>query len=79
MAVNKQDRQALEQKVHLLRGDGGLVALWELLKMDEQELNRRWPDTTGEALQQMQGQARTVRKLLRVIEQGSVIKMEAGQ
>jgi len=42
--------------------------------MEQVELNRRWPDATGDDLTRMQGEARAVRRMKKIIVEGPVIK-----
>jgi hypothetical protein len=75
MAVAKQERQKLEQQVHSLRHEGGTRAVYELLRLEQDELNKKWPDLRGDDLIYAQGAAKSVARLLAVIEHGPTIKV----
>jgi hypothetical protein len=76
MAVAKKEQQAAEQEIHQLRHEASTAAIHHWLVLREAELNRNWPDMAGEALTAMQGEARVVLRLKRIIEQGPTIKSD---
>lgn len=72
--MSKDARQQLEQAIHRHAADDGVQAIrnWILERMDY--INGQWPSAAGEELLQYQGDARTLRRLLKVIEAGPTIK-----
>ena len=75
MARAKQEQQELEQRIHSLRHEAGVRAVYEWLRLRADESNRKWPITTGEALMQLQGEARCIGRFIRLIENGPAIKI----
>lgn len=75
MAVAREERQKLEHQVHNLRHEAGTRALYELLRLEQDELNKKWPDLRDADLIYAQGAAKSVARLLWVIEHGPTIKV----
>jgi hypothetical protein len=65
----REAEQELQQKVHRHRLDEGLRALRELVMMRRDAVNASWIDSAGEELLQYQGEARALRKLLRLMDE----------
>ena len=66
----------LQQKVHRHRLDEGLRALRELVVMRRDAVNASWIDSAGEELLQYQGEARALRKILRLMDEAPINKGE---
>ena len=76
--VLKEARHKLETEVHNLRHEAGIRAVWNLLHDMRDELNRKWPDAIGEDVARLQGEAKRVALLIKVIEHGPTIKLHGG-
>ena len=74
MALAKEERQKLEHQVHQLKHDGGSRAVLELLKLDLEDLNKKWFTLQGDDLIKAQGEAKHITKLIGTIEDGPKIK-----
>ena len=72
MAIREQELE-LQQAVHRHRLDEGLRALRALVWMRREAVNERWIDSTGDELLQYQGEARSLRKLIRMIDDGPTV------
>lgn len=72
--TTKEPELELLQAVHRHRHDEGLRALRALVWMRRDTVNEKWIDSSGEELLQYQGEARALRKLLRMIDDGPIIK-----
>lgn len=76
MAEEKQEQNALEQKLHRQRHDEGLQALHQWLYIQRARVNRYWMDATGDELLQYQGEARGIRRMIRLLEDGPTVKTQ---
>jgi hypothetical protein len=56
--------------VHQLAHEPGLNAMRDLLFIRRDEINKQWLDASGDALSKLQGEAKLVDKLIRVIDHG---------
>ena len=75
MNITKQERHTAELSIFNQRGDGGARAIHTWLKLRREELNRQWPGVIGEELAAMQGEARSIDKLVQVLEHGPTVKL----
>ena len=73
MAEKVQELE-LQQAVHRLRSDEGVRSLRALAWMRLERVNTIWPDAIGDELLQLQGEARSLRKIIRMIDDGPAIK-----
>lgn len=76
--IAKKERYDLETAVHAHRVDAGAQAIRAWLYMRRDEINSRWPDTAGDELLQLQGEAKLVARQIALIEQGPKIKPTEG-
>lgn len=74
MAINRQEQHEAEMKVFQLRHEIGMQSMRALLMLRRDEINKTWPDASGDALLKLQGEAQCVQKMLKVIEHGPAIK-----
>ena len=77
MTISKPERHANEVAVFLHRGDAGAQALRTWMYARRDELNEQWMDMVGEDLTRAQGEAKVVKRVIRLIDQGPTIKGEA--
>lgn len=70
----KAAQHELELELHRHSADVGVQAARNLLHLKRDALNARWMDASGEELLQKQGEAKAVRWLLKMIEDGPTIK-----
>ena len=74
MARARDRLRELEQEVHDLRHEAGVGRVFAWICERQTELDRKWYDVTDIAdINRMQGEARVLAKLRRVIEGGPVI------
>lgn len=78
MAALKENQHKLELAVHQLQAEPGLQALRALLVLRQVELNDKWFRTQGEDLTLMQGEARHIARLIKMIDLGPTIKTAEG-
>lgn len=76
MEVSKQEQWELEQSIHRGRHDAAVIEIHRWISLRQETVNKTWPDTAGEELSRLQGEARTLKALLRIIEDGPTIKGE---
>ena len=74
MSITKQERHEAELAVFANRNDGGSRAIHTWLKLRREELNRQWQGIQGDELAAMQGEARSIDKLVQIIEHGPTVK-----
>lgn len=74
MSLTKEARWDAEHAIFDQRGDGGVRAIRDWLVLRRGELNRQWPAAEGDTLLAMQGEARSIDKLVQVIEHGPSVK-----
>ena len=76
--ISKQERYEAELAVFSCRTDGGAQAIRTWLYLRRDEINTRWPDAIGDELLQLQGEAKFVARLIKLIEKGPSIKPSEG-
>lgn len=72
--ISKAERYEAEVAVFQNRGDHGAQAVRTWLLVRRQELNAAWPSAAGDDLVAMQGEARQIDRLLKLIEHGPTVK-----
>lgn len=75
MAAREQELE-LQQTLYRHRTETGVRALRSLIIARRDAVNTVWIDSAGEELLQYQGEARSLRKLLRMIDDGPTNKGE---
>lgn len=74
--ISKEERYNTEVAVHSSRHEPGLGALRDWLYLRRDEINTNWPNIVGDELSTLQGEAKMVARLIKLIEQGPIIKSE---
>ena len=74
--ISKEERHRTEVAVHASRHEQGLGALRDWLYMRRDEINTNWPNIVGDELSTLQGEAKMVMRLIKLIEHGPAIKPE---
>ena len=75
MATDREHQRELEATVHRLRPDEGVQALRSLMVIRLGAIERAWPHAVDESeLRQYQGDARTLGRLIGIIDNGPAIK-----
>ena len=76
MSISKQERYETENVIYTQRHDPGIVAIKQWLYIRRDELNNSWRNTISEDgnIERLQGEARMVDRLIRVIDTGPTIK-----
>ena len=72
--ITKSEQHAQEVAVFLMRNEQGLQSLRAWLYGRRDQINRDWPGQVGDELVQLQGAAKEVAKLIRMIDIGPSIK-----
>lgn len=77
--VSKAEQYGQEQAMFERQHDPGVLAVRAWLYGRQGSINSQWPSLSGEELLRLQGEARVVAKMIRLIEHGPAIKkpMEA--
>jgi len=75
MAAREQELE-LQQTLYRHRTEAGVRALRGLVITRRDAVNAAWIDSAGDELLQYQGEARSLRKLLRMIDDGPTNKGE---
>lgn len=78
MAVAKQEIHEQLQILFQHRATEGVQALRTLLALEQQRLNEQWHTVEGLDLTRMQGEKRTVKKLIRWIDEGAQAPQTGG-
>ena len=76
--VSKEERHKLELEIHAARHEAGTQAIRSVLYEMRDDLNRKWPGAADEDFPRLQGSARVVAILIKMIEQGPQIKPVVG-
>lgn len=78
MSMVKQERYEQEVAIFASRHEGGVQALRDWLFRERDEINARWITLAGEDLVRLQGEAKRVAQMIKVLDVGPQIKrMEA--
>ena len=72
--IVKEERYDNELAVFASRHEAGVQALYGWLLGRQVELNAQWPSATAEELTALQGEAKLVMRLRKLIETGPVVK-----
>lgn len=73
--AEREEQRALEATVHRLRPDEGVQAVRSLMALRLESVERAWYKAVGnDELRQLQGEARTLRRLIGTIDNGPAIK-----
>ncbi len=80
VAISKQEQHGLEIAVFNQRGEAGLVKMREWLYDQQARVNREWPNAIGDEVLKLQGEAKLLQRIVKMLEQGPTIKqLEAAQ
>ena len=71
--IAKKERHENELDIFQRRTEGGVIALRAWLYARRDEINATWFLAAGDELLQMQGEARQVARMIRLIDQGPKI------
>jgi hypothetical protein len=71
--LTKEEQHRNETTIYQCRTEAGLVALRYWLLDRQAYINRKWPSAPDDQVKVYQGEARTLEKLLKLIEQGPAI------
>jgi hypothetical protein len=74
MSISKPERHDQELKIFGLRHEAGVQAVRDWLYRERDEINMRWPAQTGEDLVRLQGEAKRVAQMIKVIDNESQFK-----
>ena len=78
MTITKQERHQQELDITRSRHEPGIIAVHKWLCRERDDITARWFDKSGEDLVRLQGEAKIIARLIRVIEQGPTIKQLEG-
>jgi len=79
MGVIRQEQAENELAIFLMRNEGGLQVMRTWLYARRDQINRDWPGQEGEDLIRLQGAAKEVAKLIRMVDVGPQVKPIGGQ
>lgn len=68
--IIKEEQYELELQIRQSAGEGGVRNIHAWLRFRQGDINRRWIDMQGEDLTRLQGEAKSVARLIQLIEQG---------
>ena len=72
--ITKSEQYAQEVAVFVMRNEQGLQSLRAWLYNRRDQINRDWPGQVGDDLIRLQGAAKEVAKIIRMIDVGPAIK-----
>ena len=72
-----EDRRTNELSIFTLRSEPGLQEMRKWLFWKREDITDRWTELEGNDLLKLQGEARLVKKLIKMIDQGPTLKGEA--
>ena len=78
MSVVKEEQYKSELAVFQMRNEGGLQSLRAWLYARRDRINQDWPGQEGEELIRLQGAAKEVAKLIRMLDVGPTIRAADG-
>ena len=78
MNIARQEEHENELAIFLSRHEGGLQALRAWLFMRRDKINGDWPVQVGDDLIRLQGEAKTVARLIKLIDIGPSITKLTG-
>ena len=74
--LTKEERHVQEHRIFQSRGEPGIAVFRDWLYDRQAELNRKWPDSIGEDLAKMQGEASLIARMIKMIEKGPTIPQQ---
>ena len=74
--IVNEARYELERSVFASRHEEGIRAIYDWLKLRRDDCNRKWVGLMGEDLTALQGEAKGIAQLIRLLEQGPRIQPE---
>lgn len=74
MAIAHEDRHANEIAIFTLRGEPGLQEMRKWLYTKRDEITDKWIDLAGDDLLKLQGEARLVKRMIKLIDHGPQVK-----
>lgn len=74
MPVSKAERYEQEATIFACRTEAGLLKLRDWLYARRDEINERWMDLAGEELIKVQGEAKLLKRQIKLLDQGPTIK-----
>lgn len=77
--IAKEELFDIELAVHASRHEAGSGALYAWLRQREVDLNTRWSQLEGEDLTRLQGEARLVARMLKLLVHGPALKPKPAQ
>jgi hypothetical protein len=79
MSIVRQEQAEHELAIFMMRNEGGVQAVRAWLYARRDQINQDWPGQDGEYLPRLQGEARAIAKLIRLIDIGPTLKPIGGQ
>ena len=77
MTTTHEDRRVNELAIFQLRSEPGLQEMRKWLFWKRDDIGEKWTELEGTDLLKLQGEARLVKKLIKMIDVGPTIKGEA--
>ena len=77
MAISKSEQHAQEVAIFQYRAEAGLQKMREWLFARRDAINEQWMELIGDELLQMQGEAKLVKRQIKLLDQGPIIKETA--
>lgn len=74
MAVSKKEQFEQETAIFQCRAEMGLLKMRDWLYARRDQISNSWMDLTGDDLTKIQGEARLIKKQIKLLEQGPTIK-----
>ena len=78
MSIVKEEQYELEVKILQQARDGGTAPVRAWLYIAQAKVNSMWPGAIGEELYRLQGEARLITRLLKVIDNGPAYRKPDG-
>lgn len=75
MVTSKPEQHEQEARIYQARGDAGVMAVREWLFREQGETNAKWVGMTGDDLVKLQGEAKIIARLIKVIDVPSKFKL----
>ena len=77
MAISKPEKHANEVAIFSYRAEAGLQEMRKWLYAKRDDISDRWVDLAGDDLIQLKGEARIIRRMIKMIDQGPSTRGEA--
>ncbi len=74
--IAHQERHETEQAIFVCRSDAGLQHMRAWLYAERDMINDQWPGVEGEELVRLQGEAKIVKRQIKLLDKGPTIKGE---